>query len=1058
MAAEHASMLHSAKLFPAFLKPAAQLFAPCLLLCASPANAAVTADPKMVTELSPHFAEAAQLAAERDRQLAAKQPDAAIITAQKLVDGVARSTTATSFERSVAEEFLAETLVEAKRYEQAFGWALHAAGVAANIAPIVSPAQLAADKVAAAALIARMPLTKINTQSFFILHRASLMSQRAQRPDLTKLVADRVADAAPQILTSGGLMARMLDRAGTTDIELGQGASAETRLRQAYDMASASDGESAPGTQVILANLAAALSLEGKSVEAEALARRAFAAILAAPSAPSLARNQITLRLARILADIGKTEEAGALADALIAREGERLSLSLIQAYTVSGQARLAAGDNAGAIDRFEYAIAVSAAASGSFSARMRPSLYMARSLIGVDRWLKAQQYMLGNAILLYSTDRKDDDTDRFTSSKDSWTKRLSYFSDEFNRSANGEDVALFDELLLRFAVHYNEEPGAEIGRARALMGAVNAQADRLGFLPRDELASRRSASAARLRNLVFADYAWMSRGAVKPDEARRDKADAFAALQRSQVSTASQAIAQLAARSLSEVISPALGAAARRRQELVVRWSALDRARVLAIGAAPADPAQVAQITEVEREMQALDDMLRAQAPAFFSYVRPAPLSESDAAKLFGPNEAGLLIVPSEGGTHIMVVTDKGVSWFHSELIESEVNDAVRRLLWFAGGGGEVSAADAATWQDEVPGEIAFDRKTAHGLWKELIAPALAVLEGKKQLVIAADGALASLPFAVLVSQLPQGDDNDPAALRATHWMADDFALSQVPSLQSLALLRTAKQGAAGSEFSGWGDPELDGSATTRGGRGKSNGVTMARVFSATRSAEGAGLADISQLRRLSRLPGTAEELTAMARAFSAPPSSVHLEAQATESAIKAADLTNAGIIAFATHGLTAGEVGGAVEPGLVLTPPAVSGAMDDGLLTASEVAKLKLVADWVILSACNTAAGDGTTGAQGLSGLARAFFYAGARNLLVSHWPVRDDVAARLTVRTIEIARDNAALTRAAALAQAMKEIRDDTSADARGDTWASPNAWAPFTLVGDGARQRQ
>lgn len=1048
-------MQHSYRRFTVFFKLVRGIFAPGLLLGAAPAFAAVSVDPKMITELSPYLPEAGQLAAERDRQLAAKQPDAAIAAAQALVDGITRSATAKPFERSRAEEFLAETLDEAQRYELAFGWALHAAGVAANISPIMPPAQLATDKVAAAALIASMPLAKSTYQSFFILHRASLIAVRAQRPDLAKLVTDRVADVAPQIISSGRLMAQMLERAGTTDIELGLGVSAEARLRKAYDLAAAADGESAAGTQVVLANLAAALFLEGKGVEAEALARRAYVAISTAPSAPPLARNRVTLRLARILADSGKTEEAGTLADAIIAREGERLSLPLIQAYTVSGQARLAAGDNTGAIDRFEYAIAFSAAASGSFAARMRPSLYMARSLIAADRWIKAQQYMLGNAILLYSTDREDENTDSFTSSKDSWTKRLSYFSREFNRIANGEDVALFDELLLRFAVHYDEEPGAEMARARALMNTINERTDRLGFLPRDELASRRSASAARLRNLVFADYAWMSREAVSPTEMKRNRADAFVALQRSQASTTSQAIAQLAARSLSEAISPALGVTARRREELVTRWSALDRMRVLSIGAAPTDLSLVAQITEVEREMQAVDDVLRANAPEFFSYVRPAPLTEKEAVKLFGPDEAALLIVPSEGGTHIMAVTDKGVSWFHSELVESGVNEAVRRLLWFAGGSVQVSAVDAAAWQDEVPGEIAFDRKTAHGLWKELIAPALPALAGKKQLVIAADGALATLPFAVLVSQVPQGDDNDPAALRATHWMSDDFALSQLPSLQSLALLRTAEKRAAGKGFSGWGDPKLDGNTAMRGGRGKSDGVTMARVFDSTRSADGAGLADIAELRRLSRLPGTAEELTAMARAFAAPPSSVHLENQATESAVKATNLLDAGILAFATHGLMAGEVSGAVEPGLVLTPPAASDAMDDGLLTASEVAKLKLAADWVILSACNTAAGDGTSGAQGLSGLARAFFYAGARNLLVSHWPVRDDVAARLTVRTIEITRDNPTLTRAAALKQAMKEIRDTTSSDASGDTWAGPNAWAPFTLVGDGGR---
>jgi CHAT domain-containing protein len=191
------------------------------------------------------------------------------------------------------------------------------------------------------------------------------------------------------------------------------------------------------------------------------------------------------------------------------------------------------------------------------------------------------------------------------------------------------------------------------------------------------------------------------------------------------------------------------------------------------------------------------------------------------------------------------------------------------------------------------------------------------------------------------------------------------------------------------------------------------------------------------------------------MRLALRAPASSVHLRQQATEAAIRSADLSKVRIIAFATHGLMAGEMRGAAEPGLVFTPPAVASENDDGFLTASEVSGMKLDADWVILSACNTAAGDGSDGAPGLSGLARAFFYAGARNLLVSHWPVRDDVASRITVDVIRRQQSDPTIGRAEALQQAMRAIRDDRSHDSANDTWAHPNAWAPFSLIGDGAR---
>ncbi len=202
-------------------------------------------------------------------------------------------------------------------------------------------------------------------------------------------------------------------------------------------------------------------------------------------------------------------------------------------------------------------------------------------------------------------------------------------------------------------------------------------------------------------------------------------------------------------------------------------------------------------------------------------------------------------------------------------------------------------------------------------------------------------------------------------------------------------------------------------------------------------------------------RIPETADELCAVAADLGAAPGEVYLGARATEALVKrlsqTGELAQFRIVHFATHGALAGQVRGTAEPGLLLTPPDSPSEEDDGYLTASEIAGLKLDADWAILSACNTAAG-GAQGAEALSGLARAFIYAQARALLVSHWEVNSAATVKLiTGATSRLAADRA-MGRAEAMRQSMLALIDKGTPQE-----AHPAYWAPFVVVGEGGAGR-
>lgn len=542
---------------------------------------------------------------------------------------------------------------------------------------------------------------------------------------------------------------------------------------------------------------------------------------------------------------------------------------------------------------------------------------------------------------------------------------------------------------------------------------------------------------------------------AVHPAMAAEDPAalrdEAFQAAQWALTTSASQALAQMGARFAAG--DGALASAVRERQDLVESWRQKDSLLLGALGRTDADSQALSarlrqEMTAISADITKIDADLDARFPEYAELSNPKPLAISEVQKLLRDGEALLLFLVTVDESYVWAVSRDRAAWTRVAISAEGLTDRVKKLRATLDPTGATRAAESAFGEELSEGGIPFDRTTAHELYASYLQPLADVIDPAKSLIVVVDGALTSLPLAVLVTDTPEGEDADPDALRATPWLIKRYALTTLPAVSSLKALRTfAPPAVAGEPFKGIGSPALVGRGGVVGGgevQVASRGVRAADVYFRGRYA------DVDAVRQLEPLPETANELRHMAEALGADPASALLLGDAaTETAVKHADLSGARVVAFATHGLLTGELKGLSEPALVFTPPATATDDDDGLLTASEAAQLKLAADWVVLSACNTAAGDGTPGAEGLSGLARAFLYAGARAILVSHWPVRDDAAAALTTGAFAKLTADPSIGRAGALREAMIAVMDNTD----DPTLAHPSAWAPFVVVGEG-----
>ncbi|HIE49080.1 MAG TPA: tetratricopeptide repeat protein, partial [Gammaproteobacteria bacterium] len=406
---------------------------------------------------------------------------------------------------------------------------------------------------------------------------------------------------------------------------------------------------------------------------------------------------------------------------------------------------------------------------------------------------------------------------------------------------------------------------------------------------------------------------------------------------------------------------------------------------------------------------------------------------------------DAFLTLLVSDVRTHVWLITQEGVFQHDSELGLKQINSHVDQLK-------EALSPNQGLRSD-------FSFKSSKALYELIVNPFTDQLKGIDRLIIAPDPVLSGIPFSILASvddkSIAEGKElidmtsplrgvvevnpssdskTNTKYFKQVNWLIEQFSIAVVPSVYSYIKFDYFKKTRDAAEFSfiGIGNPKFDG--------GKDKKVFSKEEMISSVIQRGFSVGALSSL---APLPETAVELAFIARHFS--DSLIVTGLDATEEKIREMDLRQYNVISFATHALVSNELTGLVEPSLVLTPIDAENPANDGLLTASEIMKLDLDADMVLLSACNTASSSGVSNSEGLSGLANSFFQAGAKSLLVSYWSVISESAVDITTRMFS--PTNTGRSYAHRHRNSVLELLKESE----GTIKSHPSYWAPFSVIG-------
>ncbi len=429
----------------------------------------------------------------------------------------------------------------------------------------------------------------------------------------------------------------------------------------------------------------------------------------------------------------------------------------------------------------------------------------------------------------------------------------------------------------------------------------------------------------------------------------------------------------------------------------------------------------------ETAKEFERFVAFVRQKAPGITELATPRPLPAREYQRRLKTGEALVATLVTPLDLYVWVVTPSKIAFSRQRITERELSYKIQRLRAGLVPGGGSGAG----------GLPAFDAAAAYELYRLIFEPLAGTLQGTTDVVWYGNGPLGAVPPAILVTAAPpQALLRTPAELGATRFLLDRYSFATLADLSLFPWQRDQPPAQRrDGRFLGVGAPLLSAEELASGPR--------------SRSYDLAGGLDGKALADLPKLAESVDEMKGLAALAGDSKSTLWLGPEASEKRFVGDGLRGYQTIGLATHGFLPGEIQGVPEPALLLVLDPASKDRFDGILTSREIAGLRLDADLVILSACNTAGADGRPRGETFTGLSQAFFTAGARSLMVSHWPVMSGAAVELTVGTMQRTLDHG-LPLARSLQQAMQAAR---AAGAASPIEAHPSYWGPFVIVGDG-----